>query len=64
VGGGITRREKHKKYKPKLTYINKCTITQSTMHQKQKKHKINTENLTPGLVASYDFRPGNKADLF
>ena len=27
-------------------------------------HKMNTKQLTPGLVAFYDIRPGNGAGLF
>jgi len=38
----------------------KHTFTNQNVQQ----HKINTKKLKPGLVASYDIRPGNGEGLF
>jgi len=43
----------------------KTNTTKANMHPQLNilQHKINTEKLKPGLVASYDSRPGNKMGL-
>jgi len=48
--------------------MEKQNPTQQSTHSPSKtnvlQHKINTKNLKPGLVASYDIRPGNGEGLF
>jgi len=34
------------------------------MKRNVQRHKINAKKLKPGLVASYDIRPGNREGLF
>jgi len=38
--------------------------TDSPIKRNMQQHKINTKKLKPGLVASYDIRPGNEKGLF
>jgi len=43
----------------------KPNTTKAHIHQSKNvlQHKINTKKLKPGLVASYDIRPGNRQGL-
>jgi len=42
----------------------KTNTTQTSMTKNYTQHKINTQKLKPGLVASYDIRHGNGVRLF
>jgi len=49
--------------KLRLTRITKFTTTQNS-HASGTQKYYNSNKLSPGLVASYDLRPGNGAGLF
>jgi len=65
-------KKERKKKKPHGKHIMSASATQGGHNNKSThspfkhvpQHKINTEKLTPGLVISYDIRPGNGEALF